>query len=176
MKEAKEGAIEVMDYSYQTFWDILRVKKEKRKRIELNSQLALRTLQYLYSGVADINANNCLEMLMASNQYRIFSLKQMCQTFIAASLEVDTVAAILPIVERVQSRGVVNACYDFIVKNYSQVTETPSWQDLPQEFKDKVVSMLRARNTGFPPYLSFSFFRSLMPLVFNSQSIETEHR
>eukprot|EP01118_Nematostelium_gracile_P013110 TRINITY_DN4908_c0_g1_i1.p1 TRINITY_DN4908_c0_g1~~TRINITY_DN4908_c0_g1_i1.p1 ORF type:complete len:793 (-),score=171.07 TRINITY_DN4908_c0_g1_i1:23-2269(-) len=97
--------------------------KEKSQAVfdldeSLTKPVFLAVLQYLYTGDETIiHGDNCVDLLMASDRLMLDDLKQMVETFIEGSVDLDNVAWLIEISDRFGAHRLKRVCLELITQN-----------------------------------------------------------
>ncbi|KAL6070697.1 rho-related protein racA [Balamuthia mandrillaris] len=120
MKESlKDTVIALNDVSYAAFLQVLR---------------------WIYGLEPKITPVNVVEVLMLSNQYRVHSLKQLCQEYLEENLSVEIVASIAEMAYGCSLQRLTSRALDFLVEHLEEVQakDAEGWEALPEELKKQV--------------------------------------
>jgi hypothetical protein len=79
-------------------------------------------LRYMYSGSVNIeNLEECLDLIIVSDQYLIDSLKHVCENYVFKYLTVENVLLVLQVAERCRLQNLTGTCLDVASSNFSQL-------------------------------------------------------
>lgn len=110
LKESKESEITLTEVTYTIFMDILK---------------------YIYCGDIKIdNPDRAIEIIVASNYFRLNRLKAICEKIIRDSVEVENAGLVLAISSQSEAWQLKSFVLDFIMSNYESVSTTKCFDDL----------------------------------------------
>src|SRR5690554_2762085 len=112
---------------------------------ETRMRIFYRLLEYCYTATTSLTPNNVVEILMASNQYRLGSLKQLCETNILKHIDETNAAEFLHLGHFYESALIKSYAIDFISKRYEIVKESEGFAELPEELKVELLQTLNGQ-------------------------------
>ena len=112
MLEAQQSRIEIKDWSYKAYCYLL---------------------EFLYSaGISNFTAAAAEEVLGLADAYNLTDLKNLCQTALVHSVEVENVCDMLILAHRFSAPDLKKFCMNFIQKNFQDVNSTQGFEHLEQ--------------------------------------------
>mmetsp|Transcript_17262 Transcript_17262/g.50146 ORF Transcript_17262/g.50146 Transcript_17262/m.50146 type:complete len:573 (-) Transcript_17262:270-1988(-) len=101
---------------------------------EVRPPVFKKMLEYLYGGAIDVEPDMAIELLALADQYMLEGLKITCGFALRRSITVESVSRIIQAADRFDCTRseLKDQCLKFILKNYSQVVNSPMWEELAQ--------------------------------------------
>jgi len=111
-RESKSGVIDVVDFEYDVFMQII---------------------TFMYTGNCLITEENCSDLIRGSDYYQLHRLKEMCELFWYNDINVENAGHLLAFAQKYNAEQLRNYTLEFIFANVNQVVRTESWKEVDQE-------------------------------------------
>jgi hypothetical protein len=102
--------------------------------------VVLDLLKYMYTGNLQLSVETAVQLLEASNFYKVEGLKDNCEYVLHLNVDVESVCTLLEIADKFDARKLKTVCLEFIVEHYEKVMNTLSFKEMEREL---VVSILK---------------------------------
>eukprot|EP01129_Flabellula_baltica_P004454 TRINITY_DN1549_c0_g1_i2.p1 TRINITY_DN1549_c0_g1~~TRINITY_DN1549_c0_g1_i2.p1 ORF type:complete len:403 (+),score=81.96 TRINITY_DN1549_c0_g1_i2:286-1494(+) len=112
LRESFSGVVDVTDFSYQDFMEVIK---------------------FIYTGECDINEDNCSELIRASDYFQLDRLKAQCEYFWYRDISTENAGHLLAFAERYNALQLRNYTLEFIFENINEVVKSESWKEIDQE-------------------------------------------
>lgn len=110
MKETTQSQIQVKDWSYNSY---------------------LLMMEYLYTGsILNFNHKVAQDLLGLADAYILDGLKYLCENTLMQNVDNDNVIQFLIDANRYQSTELKKFCISYLIKNFSEVSTSDSFQEL----------------------------------------------
>lgn len=97
-------------------------------------------LEFLHSGMTDVDASTVLELLQLADFFQIDELKGHCRSFLAENLSAETVATLLAEAVRFNDEQLCGRCKEFFLANARVALQSPAFCRLPEELLVELLS------------------------------------
>lgn len=111
----------------------------KLDKPDILPEIFLKVLEYLYSGVIRLKQDDVLEILALSDEFGIFTLKEMCSKFIQPIVDVDNSCMLLAMSTEFSCQSLEVYCLKFIDKNIERVLGTEGFLALSEKAVVQIV-------------------------------------
>jgi len=127
--------------------------------------------EYFYTNSTHLSADYIIEMFITANVWRMTGLKQMCESFIAENIELESVLPILDVATFYKSSVLNTACKDFLsTKFLEDVTKLEYWEDVSEELR-KVIEDVCKKNDSLKFRSNKVAYRDIL---FSSRDLEED--
>ena len=112
------------------------MKESSQKEIKLptvNTSTFKILLTFMYSGKAEVNSDNCLDILEAACYFNVAALETKSADFIAGMINVENCCSIALVANANKFDALFGKCLAFIIHNFNQVIKNSSFTSLPSE-------------------------------------------
>jgi len=120
------------------------LKEAQEKVIPLplvKREIFLAIREYCYTGdIAEITGDIAIDLLSAANEYTLPRLKNMIESLLGYSIEVDNAPCLYEVAVLYGTPVLERACLFFMLQNMRKVERTGAWIDLSPERKEEIVA------------------------------------
>ena len=136
----------------------------------------LEMLRYMYSGAAELNENNVMQVLYVAKKYIVTSLADECVRFLQSELDPENVFSALPHAQQYDEKILVDQCWEVIDRETEDVVKSEEFatgKSLPEEIPKRDTT-LKASITEQSIFMFNSDLLSDVSLVVRASSDEDE--
>jgi len=119
MKESKSCEIQVPNVSFLVFMECLK---------------------FIYTGEVSITVDNTVDLLAASNYFKLDRLKGLCEQMIKQDLDVENAAVILQLAQTHAAWQLKRVALDLILREHEKVIQTPGYKELEKDLLFEVIT------------------------------------
>ncbi|CAM9788441.1 unnamed protein product [Chrysoparadoxa australica] len=123
--------------------------KESRAREivlpDVRQPIFLALLEYLYTDEVEIPLDMAMELFQAADQFGVERLKQMCESKMLASINVDNAASIFHAADLHHAKSLRERCLNFVLANFDKVTKSKSFEEMGRTNIELVFEILKIR-------------------------------
>jgi len=119
MKESKSCEIQVPNVSLLVFMECLK---------------------FIYTGEVSITVDNTVDLLAASNYFKLDRLKGLCEQMIKQDLDVENAAVILQLAQTHAAWQLKRVALDLILREHEKVIQTPGYKELEKDLLFEVIT------------------------------------
>jgi hypothetical protein len=115
---------------------------------DIEKEVFLEMLRYIYTKVVDINNNNVFHLMYAANKYLILPLKMLCGKFIATQTNETNALTLFESAHLFDVVHIEKACMDFILKNPYKYFEDSQFLELSKTTLKKIIQQPKINCTS----------------------------
>jgi hypothetical protein len=115
---------------------------------DIEKEVFLEMLRYIYTKVVDINNNNVFHLMYAANKYLILPLKTLCGKFIETQTNETNALTLLESAHLFDVVHIDKACMDFILKNPFKYFEDSQFLELSRTALKKIIQQPKINCTS----------------------------
>eukprot|EP01124_Arcella_intermedia_P028318 TRINITY_DN5728_c0_g1_i1.p1 TRINITY_DN5728_c0_g1~~TRINITY_DN5728_c0_g1_i1.p1 ORF type:complete len:406 (+),score=118.67 TRINITY_DN5728_c0_g1_i1:1006-2223(+) len=115
----------------------------------IRAPVFLSLLKFVYTDELDVNPEDSVELLMASNEFGLPRLKQLCEEFVERGIDVDNVAWLFEIADQNDCHQLKKFTFYFLLKEFDEVCKTETYANLTPQTLEQI-SLLRKPKDNKP--------------------------
>jgi altronate dehydratase len=130
------------------------MKESTQQQIEIQETCLfglIKLIEYLYTkqfDMEDVNGDNIVELLIVSDKYGCFKLKDQIERLISNGLTNENVSGLLVISDRHNADNLKKACFEYIRQHYSQVIQTSEYREIQSEVENILNNNIHNSNSN----------------------------
>jgi len=109
----------------------------------------LLVMEWIYTGTASVTRRNAVNLLIISNMYGLKELKSRCEFFLWHYIDIENVIDLYTTATLHQAPQLSQVSEEFIIRNFSKLSSTNSYQNLPAEMKATLQINMKKKGANF---------------------------
>ena len=113
--------------------------------LQVNHDVFLAVLEYLYTDELEIPFESAVELLVAADLFGIPRLQAMCEKVIIESIHIENAAMIFQAADMVNALNLRSKSMKYILKHFEAISKSVAFEEMARSNVDLIVEILKKR-------------------------------